>query len=44
LAEQGLYAMNQNIRGNMLINVKITVPANLTPEQQQGVRNLFNIQ
>lgn len=44
LAEQGLYAMNQNIRGNMLINVKITVPTNLTPEQQQGVRNLFNIQ
>lgn len=44
LAEQGLYAMNQNIRGNLIINVKITVPANTTPEQQQGIRNLFNIQ
>jgi len=44
LAEQGLYAMNQNIRGNLLINVKITVPANITTEQQQGIRNLFNIQ
>ncbi len=44
LAEQGLYAMNQNIRGNMIINVKIIVPTNLTPEQQQGIQNLFNIQ
>lgn len=44
LADQGLYAMNQNIRGNLIINVKITVPTNITYEQQQGIRNLFNIQ
>jgi len=44
LAEQGLYAMNQNVRGNLLINVKITVATDLTYEQQQGIRNLFNIQ
>lgn len=43
LAEQGLYAMNQNIRGNLIINVKITIPTNISYEQQQGVRNLFNI-
>ena len=44
LAEQGLYAMNQNIRGNLIVNVKIVVPTNITLEQQQGIRNLFNIQ
>ena len=44
LTEQGLYAMNQNIRGNLIINVKITVPTNITLEQQQGIRDLFNIQ
>lgn len=44
LVEQGLYAMNQNIRGNLLINVKITVPIDITVEQQQGIKNLFNIQ
>jgi curved DNA-binding protein len=43
LPEQGLYAMNQNIRGNLVINVKINIPS-LTFEQQQGIRNLFNIQ
>jgi DnaJ-class molecular chaperone len=43
LVEQGLYAMNQNIRGNLLINVKITVPTNITLEQQLGIKNLFNI-
>ena len=44
LTEQGLYAMNQNIRGNLIINVKITVPTNITLDQQQGIRDLFNIQ
>lgn len=44
LAEQGLYAMNQNIRGNLIVNVKIVIPTNITLEQQQGIRNLFNIQ
>lgn len=44
LAEQGLYAMNQNVRGNLIINVKITVSTNITLEQKQGIKNLFNIQ
>jgi molecular chaperone DnaJ len=44
LAEQGLYAMNQNIRGNLIVNVKISVLTNISYEQQQGIRDLFNIQ
>lgn len=44
ISNQGLYAMNQNIRGSLLINVKITIPTNLTFEQQQGLTNLFNSQ
>jgi curved DNA-binding protein len=43
ITNQGLYAMNQNVRGSLLINVKITVPTNLTLDQIQGVKNLFNI-
>ena len=44
IANQGLYAMNQNIRGSLLINVKTTINLNLSEEQKQGLRNLFNIQ
>lgn len=44
LAEQGLYALNQNIRGSLIVNVKINVPVNLTTEQQQALKNLFYIQ
>ena len=44
LVGQGLYAMNQNIRGSLLINVKINIPTNLTSEQQQLLRELFFIQ
>jgi molecular chaperone DnaJ len=43
IANQGLYAMNQNIRGNLIIHVTITVPTDLTREQQTGLKNLFNI-
>ena len=42
IANQGLYVMNQNVRGSLLIHVKITIPTNLTIEQQQGLINLFN--
>ena len=44
IPQQGLYAMNQNIRGSLIINVKITVPVNLTAEQQQTLKKLFSIQ
>jgi DnaJ-class molecular chaperone len=41
LVGQGLYSMNQNIRGSLIVNVKINVPINLTAEQQQTLRELF---
>jgi DnaJ-class molecular chaperone len=44
LAGQGLYLMNQNVRGSLIVNVKINVPVNLTAEQQQLLRELFFIQ
>jgi molecular chaperone DnaJ len=44
LVGQGLYAMNQNVRGSLLINVKINIPTSLTSEQQQLLRELFFIQ
>lgn len=44
IPNQGLYAMNQNIRGSLIINVKINVPSNLTVEQQQRLKELFFIQ
>lgn len=42
IANEGLYAMNQNIRGSIIINVKITVPNTLSADQIQGIKNLFN--
>ena len=41
ISGQGLYAMNQNIRGSLIVNVKINIPNNLTAEQQQILRELF---
>jgi molecular chaperone DnaJ len=41
LVGQGLYSMDQNIRGSLIVNVKINVPSNLTAEQQQTLRELF---
>jgi molecular chaperone DnaJ len=43
ISNQGLYAMNQNIRGSLLVSVKITVPVNLTDEQKQTLKELFFI-
>lgn len=44
IPNQGLYVMNQNVRGSLIVNVKITIPTNLTIEQQQGLTDLFNSQ
>lgn len=44
IPDQGLFAMNQNVRGSLIINVKIHVPVNLTVEQQQTLKELFFIQ
>lgn len=44
IANQGLYVMDQNIRGSLIAIVKIKVPNNLSEQQQNTLRNLFNIQ
>jgi molecular chaperone DnaJ len=41
LVGQGLYSMDQNIRGSLIVNVKINVPSNLTAEQQKTLQELF---
>lgn len=43
IPNHGLYAMNQNIRGSLIIDVKINVPVNLTVEQSKTLKNLFHI-
>jgi molecular chaperone DnaJ len=44
IPDQGLYEMNRNVRGSLIVNVKINVPVNLTTEQKQTIRELFFIQ
>jgi len=44
IANQGLYVMDQNIRGSLIAIVKINVLNNLSEQQQGTLRNLFNIQ
>lgn len=43
ISNQGLYAMDQNIRGSLLVSVKITIPAQLSDEQKQTLKDLFFI-
>jgi DnaJ-class molecular chaperone len=40
LSQQGLYALNQNHRGNLMLLVNIVVPTDLTPDQLDTIRNL----
>lgn len=44
IPNQGLYIINQNVRGSLILNVKINVPVNLTLQQQQTLKELFFIQ
>lgn len=44
IPNQGLYAMNQNVRGSLLISVKINIPVQLSDEQKQSLKDLFFIQ
>lgn len=44
LHQQGLYAMNQNHRGNLIVVINLMVPVNLDSAQIQTLRNLFNQQ
>jgi DnaJ-class molecular chaperone len=37
---QGLYAMNQNVRGNLYLVTNITIPTNLTETQVEAIRQL----
>jgi DnaJ-class molecular chaperone len=38
---QGLYSMNQNMRGNLYLIANITVPTNLSIEKMETIRNLI---
>ena len=44
IAQQGLYSMNQSFRGNLIVNVTITVPVNLDQHQISTLKDLFHIQ
>ena len=44
LAEQGLYIMNSSQRGNLYVELAITVPQNLLQEQLDLVRSILNTQ
>ena len=41
---QGLYQMNSNYRGDLYVELGITIPQNLTPEQLETVRSLIDKQ
>lgn len=42
LPNQGLYQMNSAVRGDLYVEMKITVPQNFTPEALDIVRGLLN--
>jgi curved DNA-binding protein len=44
LQQQGLYAMNQSLRGNLIVIANITVPTNLSQEKIELVKSLINHQ
>jgi len=44
LAEQGLYIMNSTQRGNLYVELVMTVPQNLSQEQLDLVRSILNTQ
>jgi curved DNA-binding protein len=44
LAEQGLYLLNTNTRGDLYVELALTVPQNLLPEQLDLVNSILNIQ
>lgn len=42
ITQQGLYAMNQAFRGNLIVVTNITVPTNLSLDKLEAVKNLIN--
>lgn len=43
IANQGLYVMDQNIRGSLIAVIKISVPKDITDYQRSTLKELFNI-
>lgn len=43
LSQQGLYAMDQNVRGSLTVITNIIVPTNLTNNQISSLTNIFNL-
>ena len=41
IKNEGLYAINQSVRGNLIIELQITVPNNLTHEQAELVKQIL---
>jgi DnaJ-class molecular chaperone len=44
IPQQGLYQLNSDHRGDLYIEINVSVPQNLTPEQLKTVRSLINPQ
>jgi len=44
IPSQGLYAMNQSSRGNLIVVANIIIPTNLTHEQIQTLQSINNNQ
>ena len=42
IAQQGLYQLNSNIRGNLVVEMNVTVPQDLTSDQLQIVKSILN--
>jgi DnaJ-class molecular chaperone len=40
IPQQGLYAMNQNHRGSLIVSINLTVPTNLSSEQLELVKSI----
>lgn len=43
LAQQGLFVMNQNSRGSLIVVANIVIPTNLTFDQINTLKNTFNL-
>lgn len=42
ISDQGLYQMNSDVRGNLYIELGVTVPQDLSPDQLQIVKSILN--
>jgi DnaJ-class molecular chaperone len=42
IANQGLYEMNQNTRGSLIVVANLFIPTNLTAEQLESLKNIVN--